>query len=76
MTGDAKSHPKKQKKKTLLRFSPERIVKVGIESLVLAIATEERHNVFPREAAAASESKYCCELFGKREHRMKEQRNL
>lgn len=76
MTGDAKSYPKKKRKKTLFRFSPERIVKVGIQSLVLAIAAEDRHNVSPREAAAASESKYCCELFGKREHGMKEQRNL
>lgn len=35
-----------------------------MESFILAVATEDGHDVPAREGATASESKYGCELFG------------
>lgn len=50
--------------RTSLRLSPKWVVKVGVESFIPAIATEERYDVPPWESAAASKSKYGRELFG------------
>lgn len=43
-------------------FPPKGVVKVGVERCVRAIATEERYDVRPGESAAASKSKYGCQL--------------
>lgn len=39
-------------------FPPKRVVKIGVECCVRAIATEESYDVPPGESAAASKSKY------------------
>lgn len=44
------------------RLSPERVVEVGVEGLVPAVATEDGHDVLPAEPAAASEGEYRREL--------------
>lgn len=46
----------------LLRFLPERVVKVGVEGFVPAHAAEHGHDVLPAESATASEGKYSGEL--------------
>lgn len=48
--------------KQVWRISPKRVVKVGIEGFVLAIATEESDDVLPWVSATASKSKYSREL--------------
>ena len=47
--------------------SPKRVVEVGVERFILAVAAEEGYDVLPRVSAAASKSKYGCELFGQDE---------
>lgn len=42
--------------------SPKRVVEVGVEGLVPAVATEDGHDVLPAESAAASEGEYRREL--------------
>lgn len=45
-----------------LWFSPKRVVEVGVQGLVPAIAAEDGHNVLPTESATASEGEYSREL--------------
>ena len=58
----------------VLWFSPKRVVKVGFQSIVPAIAAEERYDVLPWVPATASKSKYGRELLGrdKREREIRE----
>lgn len=45
-----------------MRFLPERVVKVGVESSIPAVAAEHGHDVLPAESATASEGEYSREL--------------
>lgn len=47
---------------TQLWFSPKRVMEVGVQGLVPAIATEDGHDVLPTESATASEGEYSREL--------------
>lgn len=60
--------------KPLLRFSPKWVVKVGVESFIPAIGTEERYDVPPWVSSTASKNKYGRELFwtDKREREIRE----
>lgn len=49
----------------MLILSPKRVVEVGVECFIRAIATEECYDVPPRESTTASKSKYGRQLFGK-----------
>lgn len=57
----AKNHAK------VPRLSPKRVVEVGLEGLVPAVATVDGHDVLRAESAAASEGEYRRELTRERE---------